>query len=173
MTTDNKAVTAYLPSDIEESLTRYCTESGITRKDKSGELKPSLGTGIVEILKIFFSGESVTSQLPGDVVTEDRLETALTTLLDELRSEFQRKYNSLAAQLESATQRMQELEHQPQTPSVVVGNKGLTDAELGKLLGVGRTTVNRWRHFQAQPQNPKMKEALKDWHTDGQRWFQR
>ncbi len=170
MATDNKAVTAYLPNDIEESLTRYCTDNGITRKDKSGESKPSLGTGIVEILKIFFSGESVTSQLPGEVVTEDRLETAITTLRDELRSEFLGKYNSLAAQLESATQ---ELELKPQTPSVVVGNKSLTDGELGKLLGVGRTSVNRWRLGQAQPQNPKVKEALKDWHTDGKRWFQR
>ena len=170
MATDNKAVTAYLPSDIEESLTKYCTEYGITRKDKSGESKPSLGTGIVEILKTFFSRESVTSQLPGDVVTEDRLETAIATLRDELRSEFLGKIQNLAAQLESATR---EVELKPRTPSAVVGNKGLTDGELGKLLGVGRTSVNRWRLGQAQPQNSEVKEALKDWHHDGKRWFQR
>lgn len=91
MATENKAVTCYLPSEIEESLTRYCTEYEITRKDKSGEIKPSLGTGIVEILKVFFSGETVPSPLPSglstlpsSVVTEEKLQQAIASL----RSEF-------------------------------------------------------------------------------------
>jgi hypothetical protein len=87
----NRAVTCYLPRDLEESLTRYCTENGITRKDKTGENRPALGTGIVEALKIFFSNDTLPSPipstvpLPDNVVTVDRLETAI----DSLRSEFQ------------------------------------------------------------------------------------
>ena len=67
MATTNKAITTYLPSFLEESLTQYCTEYNITRKDKSGELKPALGTGIVEVLKVFFSNEDVPSPLSSDV----------------------------------------------------------------------------------------------------------
>lgn len=59
MATDNKAVTAYLPDDIEKSLTKYCTSKGFIRKDKSGKDKPSLGTGIVEILKDYFGVTSL------------------------------------------------------------------------------------------------------------------
>jgi len=54
MATSNKAVTTYLPPDIEKSLTEYCTNNGLTRKSKTGEIIPSFGTGIVEILKDYF-----------------------------------------------------------------------------------------------------------------------
>lgn len=54
MATSNKAVTTYLPPQIEESLTQYCVEHGLTRKGREGELMPSLGTGIVEALKDYF-----------------------------------------------------------------------------------------------------------------------
>lgn len=85
MATNKKAISAYLPSDIEEYLTQYCIEYDITRKDKSGEIKPALGTAVVEILRIFFSDENVPSPLPdnvpllpSNVVTEDRLTKALS-----------------------------------------------------------------------------------------------
>lgn len=90
MATDNKPVTCYLPRDLEESLTRYCTQYGMTRKDKTGEERPALGTGIVEALKIFFSNNTLhspipsTLPLPDNLVTVDRLETAI----ESLRSEF-------------------------------------------------------------------------------------
>lgn len=51
MATDNKGVTVYLPQDLEECLTQYCTEYGITRKAKDGTVTPSLGTGIITYLK--------------------------------------------------------------------------------------------------------------------------
>ncbi len=60
MTTKNKGVSVYLPSEVEEYLTRYCQEYGIVRKNKDGEEKPALGTAIVELLKIFAS-------LPSDI----------------------------------------------------------------------------------------------------------
>lgn len=85
MATNKKAISVYLPSDVEEYLTNYCTEYDLTRKDKSGEIKPALGTAVKEILKIFFSDENVPSPLPdnvpllpSNVVTEDRLAEAFS-----------------------------------------------------------------------------------------------
>lgn len=85
MATNKKAISAYLPSELEEYLTKYCIEYDITRKDKSGEIKPALGTAVVEILKRFFSDENVPSPLPdnvpllpSNVVTEDRLKEVLS-----------------------------------------------------------------------------------------------
>ncbi|MGV2829312.1 hypothetical protein [Myxosarcina sp. GI1(2024)] len=85
MATNKKAISAYLASDLEEYLTEYCIEYDITRKDKSGEIKPALGTAVVEILRIFFSSENILSPLPdnvpllpSNVVTEDRLSEALS-----------------------------------------------------------------------------------------------
>lgn len=85
MATNKKAISAYLPTDLEEYLTQYCTEYNITRKDKTGEIKPALGTAIVEILRVFFSGDNVPSPLPdnvpllpSNVVTEDRLQEILS-----------------------------------------------------------------------------------------------
>jgi hypothetical protein len=68
MATDNRPVTCYLPKDIEDSLTQYCTEYRITRKDKEGNLQPALGTGIIELLRNLFSNpENVPSPLSGIV----------------------------------------------------------------------------------------------------------
>jgi hypothetical protein len=87
LATNKKAISAYLPSDIEEYLTEYCIEYDITRKDKSGKIKPALGTAVVEILRRFFSDENVPSPLPdnvpllpSNVITEDRLSKALSEL---------------------------------------------------------------------------------------------
>ncbi|NES73226.1 MAG: hypothetical protein F6K24_52575 [Okeania sp. SIO2D1] len=55
MATENKAVTIYLPKELEESLIEYCTNHGLTRKGKSGNEKPSLGSGAIEALKDYFS----------------------------------------------------------------------------------------------------------------------
>ena len=95
MATSNKAISAYLPPDLEEYLTKYCTEYDITRKDKSGEIKPALGTAVVEILKIFFfnSNDNLPSPLPSNVpllpsniVTESRLKEILSELEAESKS---------------------------------------------------------------------------------------
>ena len=55
MATDNKAVTTYIPKEVEKSLTQYCLNNGLTRNDRYGNDKPSLGTAIVEVLKDYFS----------------------------------------------------------------------------------------------------------------------
>jgi hypothetical protein len=51
MATENRGVMVYLPPEIEEYITTYCTEYNITRKSKDGSVSPSLGTGIVSYLK--------------------------------------------------------------------------------------------------------------------------
>ncbi|MGK7936161.1 MAG: hypothetical protein AB4206_10250 [Xenococcaceae cyanobacterium] len=87
MATNKKAISAYISSELEGYLTKYCTEYDITRKDKSGETKPALGTAVVEILKIFFSSDELPSPLPSNVpllpsnvVTESRLNEIFSEL---------------------------------------------------------------------------------------------
>jgi hypothetical protein len=65
MATENKGVMVYLPKEVEEYITEFCTEYNITRKDKEGNILPSLGTGIVTYLKSQMMGES-----PNDVLVK-------------------------------------------------------------------------------------------------------
>jgi hypothetical protein len=58
MATENKGVMVYLPKELEEYITNFCTEYNITRKDKEGNILPSLGTGVVTYLKSKILGES-------------------------------------------------------------------------------------------------------------------
>jgi hypothetical protein len=87
MTTQNKAVTCYLPKDIEDFITGYCIEYGITRKDKEGETLPSLGTGIIELLKLLaYNPELVGSPLLDTVpskFSEDAIEKKLSNHLPD------------------------------------------------------------------------------------------
>ena len=91
MTTQNKAVTCYLPKDIEEFITGYCNEYGITRKDKEGHIYPSLGTGIIELLKLLaFNPELVSSPIL-DTVPSKFSEDAIEKKIDEI---LEKKLNS-------------------------------------------------------------------------------
>jgi hypothetical protein len=65
MATENRGVMVYLPPEVEEYITNFCTEYSITRKDKEGNILPSLGTGVVTYLKSTISGES-----PDDILTK-------------------------------------------------------------------------------------------------------
>ena len=90
MTTQNKAVTCYLPKDIEDFITGYCNEYGITRKDKEGHIYPSLGTGIIELLKLLaYNPELVGSPLPDTVpstISEAAIEKKIDEILEKKRS---------------------------------------------------------------------------------------
>jgi hypothetical protein len=84
MTTQNKAVTCYLPKDIEDFITGYCNEYGITRKDKEGNIYPSLGTGIIELLKLLaYTPELVSSPIL-DTVPSKFSEDAIEKKIDEI-----------------------------------------------------------------------------------------
>jgi hypothetical protein len=65
MATENRGVMVYLPPEVEEYMTNFCTEYNITRKDKEGNVLPSLGTGVVTYLKSKMSGES-----PDEILTK-------------------------------------------------------------------------------------------------------
>ena len=65
MATENRGVMVYLPPDVEEYMTNFCTEYNITRKDKEGTILPSLGTGVVTYLRSKMSGES-----PEEILTK-------------------------------------------------------------------------------------------------------
>jgi len=79
MATENRGVMVYLPVDVEEYITNFCTEYSITRKDKEGNILPSLGTGVVTYLKSKISGESPDdilarpSKLPSNGLSKDEV----------------------------------------------------------------------------------------------------
>ncbi len=68
MATENKAVTVYLPPELEEYVTGYCLEHDVTRKNKAGVRTPSLGTGIVDLLRILSA--TPISELPDNVPSD-------------------------------------------------------------------------------------------------------
>lgn len=84
MTTNNKAVTCYLPKDIEDFITGYCNEYGITRKDKEGNIYPSLGTGIIELLKLLAHNPELVSSPILDTVPSKFSEDAIEKKIDEI-----------------------------------------------------------------------------------------
>jgi flagellar capping protein FliD len=84
MTTNNKAVTCYLPKDIEDFITGYCNKYGITRKDKEGNIYPSLGTGIVELLKLLAYNPELVSSPILDTVPSKFSEDAIEKKIDEI-----------------------------------------------------------------------------------------
>lgn len=79
MATDNRGVTCYLPIEVERALSEFCRERGITRKDKEGNQQPSLGTGIIEALKLLFG--VIPNTLPSGVPSRDELAEAIRDIL--------------------------------------------------------------------------------------------
>jgi hypothetical protein len=106
MATENRGVMVYLAPELEQCITEYCTENNITRKDKDGNITPSLGTGIVTYLKSIIFGtlacdilskatskipstglstaevldlikESITSQAPSEGLSKDDVVTLI------------------------------------------------------------------------------------------------
>ena len=92
MATQNKAVTTYLPSDVEQYLTKYCTKNGLTRKDKNGKEKPSLGTGIVEVLRDYFS---ITADETSKSHFTEQVELAVMEKVKDLVSDFEDRLTSV------------------------------------------------------------------------------
>ncbi|CAO5058854.1 Ribbon-helix-helix protein CopG domain-containing protein [Microcystis aeruginosa] len=115
MTTQNKAVTCYLPKDIEDFITGYCNEYGITRKDKEGSIYPSLGTGIIELLKqLAYNPELVGRPLP-DTVPSTISEAAIEKKIDDIlggktirKEEDSRLTDLRLTDLESRLQKVEE-----------------------------------------------------------------
>lgn len=106
MGTNNKAVTAYLPEDIEARLAEFCLDNGLSRQGKkSGKEKPALGTGIVEVLRIFFS-EAFDSSGTVSVLNKDELQAIVSETLPNslpthewVQTEIQQAIASLKSEL--------------------------------------------------------------------------
>ena len=109
MATENKGVMVYLPPELEKVIEEYCTQNNITRKNKSGEAFPSLGTGIVQYLKnqllgLEFSSRNVAkTTLTREEVLDLIRENSNSLLLDNrlLESEI---LSTVQAQIASKTQ---------------------------------------------------------------------
>ncbi len=71
MTTDRKPVMVYLPEDVELTLTEYCQHNNLTKTYKTGEVKPSFGTAIIQILtQVLTSSQSNTGDWLQNIVKE-------------------------------------------------------------------------------------------------------
>ncbi len=79
-----KTVTCYLPPDIKAKLDQYCLDHEITRKDKEGNTNPSWGTGIVEVLKVFFSSDTIPSPLPDSGLSKEMVQGLVKDSLNSL-----------------------------------------------------------------------------------------
>lgn len=91
MATENRGVMVYLPPEIEEYITNFCTEYNITRKDKEGNILPSLGTGVVTYLKSKISGES-----PDEILTKPSKSLGNGLTRDEVLDLLRESNTSLA-----------------------------------------------------------------------------
>lgn len=171
MGTKNKAVTAYLPEDIEARLTEYCLEYGLSRQGKkSGKEKPALGTGIIEVLKAFFALENgkaiapivdqkelqkiVSKTLPDNVPTEKWVQSEIKQAIASLKKELN---GSIPATKEkapvTATEKVKkEASKKVEEPVVVEAvkteDKGktqliLNQADLAKRLNSNPSTLGR------------------------------
>ena len=118
--TKYKAASVYIPPDLEKRLTKYCFEHEITRTDKSGAVKPSISTGIIEILKIFFSSNNPPSPLslnsfttlPNNLVTEDKLNDAINSLKDELFTDQSLTISEVSSEVAINNEEIEELRSQ-------------------------------------------------------------
>ena len=99
MTTQNKAVTCYLPKEIESFITGYCNEYGITRKDKEGVIYPSLGTGIIELLKLLVYNPELVSSPILDTVPSKFSEDVIEKKIDEILEKKLNSPNTVPSQL--------------------------------------------------------------------------
>ena len=127
MATENRGVMVYLPPDVEEYMTNFCTEYNITRKDKEGTILPSLGTGVVTYLKSQILGEN-----PGDILAKPSkaLGTGLTR--NEVLDLINEYMTSHSPSTGLTRDEVLDLVHESVTstlPSLVPDNSGLIEAQ--------------------------------------------
>jgi hypothetical protein len=92
MATENKAIAVYLPKDLEERVTQFCLENGLTRKHKEGHIAPSLGTGILKMLERIGENAPIATAptaLPSNLATQDDLAALERRLMSEVEKKLQ------------------------------------------------------------------------------------
>ncbi len=145
MGTKNKAVTAYLPEEIETRLTAFCLENGLSRQGKkSGKEKPALGTGIIEVLRIFFSAD-LNGNTPTPVLDKDELQAIVSETLPSnvptqewVQTEIQQAIAQLKSELDSPAQTT-EIPPNPEKKSPLI----LKQADLARRLRSNPSTLSR------------------------------
>ncbi|MEB3224468.1 MAG: hypothetical protein VKJ86_01555 [Synechococcus sp.] len=169
MGTKNKAVTAYLPEEIEARLTAFCLENGLSRQGKkSGKEKPALGTGIIEVLRIFFSAD-LQSNAPVPTLDKDELQAIVSETLPSnvptqewVQTEIQQAIAQLKSELNSPE--VSPSLPAPTTPAEKKSSLVLTQADLARRLRSNASTLSRHnqkggQHF-AQWSKAKDPESL-------------
>lgn len=127
MATENKGVMVYLPKDVEEYITNFCTEYNITRKDKEGNIFPSLGTGVVTYLKSQILGEN-----PGDILAKPSKALGNGLTRNEVLDLINEYVTSHSPSTGLTRDEVLDLVHESVTstlPSLVPDNSGLIEAQ--------------------------------------------
>jgi hypothetical protein len=188
MATENKGVMVYLPLELEKVVEEYCTQNNITRKNKDGEVFPSLGTGIVQYLKsqllgLEFSAKNVlkttltkeevldlirensASQLPSRGLLESEI---LSTIQAQLEIETQRD-------LLSMTDIRVEIEQslQPIYAEITELKKAVSDLTVSRLMSTQSPIVAMAPTISRTPSKKQKPEGEPDWVTDDNRKFYR
>ena len=87
MTTERKAVTIYLPDNLVEYITQYCTSNEVIGKNKNGEIVPRLATGIVDLLKIV-ANTPVDELSTNDTITKWRLSPIAKNEIEAIKKQL-------------------------------------------------------------------------------------
>ncbi|AFY39522.1 hypothetical protein Lepto7376_3298 [[Leptolyngbya] sp. PCC 7376] len=189
MGTKNKAVTAYLPADIEIRLAEYCLEHGLSRQGKkSGKEKPALGTGIIEVLRTFFGTEMngnvagtvidkkeiqkiISKTLPSNVPTEDWVKAEIQQAIAALKSELATDETVTEEKTDNTDKSEADVTPEASEPAPKAETKLiLNQADLSRRLSSNPSTLSRHQkkgesHF-AQWSKAKDPEKLA-WQFDG------
>jgi hypothetical protein len=200
MGTKNKAVTAYLPEDIEAKLAEYCLEHGLSRQGKkSGKEKAALGTGIIEVLRTFFDGETpsktvtpiidkkeikkiVSKTLPSNVPTADWVKTEIQQAIATFKQELQTVPTTETPAKTKTEEQKKEFVKQPlpTSPEIPAAKEStaLNQADLAKRLNSNPSTLSRHhkkgdKHFAqwSKAQDPDKKAWQYDSTKDKSKFF--
>lgn len=114
MATDNKAVTCYLPPELEKSITEHCVKNGLLRKDKQGLDRPAFGTAIIQILSSYFSID--TSDKSSFSELKEQIEKAVTEKVMDKVNDY---YNAINEDIDERIRSNSNSETQNQIDSLV------------------------------------------------------
>ncbi|HEY9690958.1 MAG TPA: hypothetical protein V6D15_02010 [Oculatellaceae cyanobacterium] len=161
MATNNKPVSVYLPKDLEQYLTEYCTEYSITRKDKMGQVSPAWGTAIVEILKHYFTGDKQ-SNIPGDVLStlpDDYIQSIKEEIRLDLIPEFKEILKLDLQQLQSRVEELEKRVIAQGAEEVEVDTQPVVEA-VPEVLAAEEEAAQKLESLVVEVDAPKTLEAL-------------
>ena len=190
MATENKGVMVYLPLELKKVIEEYCTQNNITRKNKAGEIFPSLGTGIVQYLKSQLLGlESSSKYVPKTTLTKEEIldlirENSASPLpssgllegeiLSTIQAQIDRKIQrDLLRMTDVRVEIAQSL--QPIYAEVIELKKAVSDLTVSRLMSTpDRVVTSMAPAISYTPNSKKQKpEGEPDWVSEDNRKFYR